>query len=109
MECKVVWSGCCLPEFCTICYFCFQDRRPFIYHFCHKHCKLILELKILHLRNKTHAGKLEITEAYMNNNSSWLIDVCVCVCVYVCYKAIWMVSNRQRQIHNVSRIEDVEN
>ena len=41
-----------------------------MYYFCHKHCKLILEYKILHLREKKHAGKLEITEVYINDNSS---------------------------------------
>ena len=81
MECKVVWSGCCLPEFCTVC--CLQNSRQLVYYFCHKHFKLILEYKILLLRNKKHAGRLEITQAYINDNSSWLIDVCACACVCV--------------------------
>jgi hypothetical protein len=93
-----------------------------MFYFCHKLCK------ILHLRSKKHAGKLEITKVYVNDYSSWLIDdyvrvcvrVCVCmcvrvcVCVYVCaracvcYKAIRMVSNRQKLTHKVARIKEVE-
>jgi hypothetical protein len=37
-----------------------------MYYFCHKHCKLILEYKIFHLRNKKRVGKLEITEALID-------------------------------------------
>ena len=77
-----------------------------MYHFCQKYCKLILEYKILHLRSQKLAGKLEIREAYVNGYSSCLIDVCVRACV--CYKAIRIVSNRQKLIHKVARIKDVE-
>ena len=56
-----------------------------MYYFCNKHCKLIPEYKILRLRSKKRAGKLEITEAYVNGYSSCLIDACVLACVCVCF------------------------